>query len=180
MLYNKEDPSLWNVAGYSRQQVEGIFGAFDVAKVVKNSTAAAVTDTQAHTLAFSNLKAAAEELDESSILLWGGWEGLSQEALVAHIPEHKAAFDDYRLHLKTQLTNMKASIVDVEDKQTHLIALSSQLDTNLTKMKLEATTNIKLIADKVIQASNCSYLNELYMGIRRPTCQVFSCAQLSL
>ena len=173
VLYNKEDPSLWNVAGYSRQQVEEIFGAFDVAKIVKNSTAAAVTDTQAHTLAFSNLKAAAEELDESSILLWGGWEGLSQEALVAHIPEHKAAFDDYRLHLKTQLTNMKASIVDVEDKQTHLIALSSQLDTNLTKMKLEATTNIKLIADKVIQASNCSYLNELYMGIRRPTCQVF-------
>merc|ERR1711990_19697 len=31
VLYNKEDPSLCNVAGYSRQQVEGIFGAFDVA-----------------------------------------------------------------------------------------------------------------------------------------------------
>ena len=45
---------------------------------------------------------------------------------------------------------------------------------NLTKMKAETTKSIEAIGTEVIEASNCSHLNKLYMGIRYPVCEVSS------
>ena len=56
VLTNKDNPSLWNVGGYSKRDVMGFFDAFNVSKIVPAHVSDPILATQDQLKPFTDIK----------------------------------------------------------------------------------------------------------------------------
>ena len=173
--------NLWSVVGVSEASVREQFASFNVTAMIPSDKIATNLDTTSNTLAFSNSKALMKSMT-------AGPPGLDTlktqlEAVVTAAvsqPDVDAAtalladIATFNTETGALLAAVKSQVDVVEARQTALLSMTTTFANNITGMAADAEKSIDAVVEAMIAAGNCKILNDLYEGVRVPTCDKLS------
>jgi hypothetical protein len=162
---------LWGVAGIDAENITDRFAAYDVNNTINVTTRALLLDGTRMTSGFTDTKAPIAGFDSQAPLLK---LVINTTALAeANSTQGNSVLADLALFdakLAQLIDAMQSAANANAAKQDALLAATSLVSTNVTRMTNVSKASMSAISRRILATGDCTELNTMYENVRSPLC----------